>query len=55
MNDHVLNNVEKFLPLSDPNVFSEMIKSITGELNNLALKRKYKGIGSVLVPGYNVI
>lgn len=55
MNDHLSSDIEKFIPFSDPNIFSEMIKSITGELNNLALKRKYKGIGSVLVPGYNVI
>ena len=62
MNDHKLvenestkKAIERFLPLSDPNVFSEMIKSITGELNDLALKRKYKGIGSVLVPGFNVM
>lgn len=46
-------NMETYLPLSDPNMFGNLIKSIVTDINKNALKRKYDGLPAVLVPSFN--
>lgn len=48
-------NMETYLPLSDPNMFGNLIKSIVTDINKNALKRKYDGLPAVLVPSFNSI
>ena len=40
------------LPISDPNIFNEVISSFLNTINKKSLKRKYPGLGAVLVPAY---
>lgn len=48
--DH--SNDEFKLPLSDPNLFSQVVSDVTSTLNKKGLKRKYAGLGTVMCPGY---
>lgn len=40
------------LPISDPNIFNDIIANFTSRLNKKSLKRKYAGLGTIMVPGY---
>lgn len=43
------------IPFSDPSLFSTTISTISSYMNSNAIKRKYTGMGAVMVPGYNII
>lgn len=46
--------IEKLLPTSDPNIFKNLLSAFASDLSKKSLKRKYRGLGTVMVPGYNV-
>lgn len=50
--DHV-SDVFK-IPFSDPNIYSQILSTFVSAINNKAIKRKYPGLGTVMVPGYNM-
>lgn len=52
INDNHLQDSFK-LPISDPNVFKQIVATFAGSMNNGVLRRKYSGIGDVMVPAYN--
>ena len=43
------------IPFSDSNLLSLTVSTISSSLNRTAIKRKFPGIASVLVPSYNII
>lgn len=51
--DHTLDNLK--LPLSDSNLFTQIIPTFISNLNKKSVKRKFPGSGCVMVPGYGII
>lgn len=43
------------VPFSDPSIFSKSISSLSSYINKTAIKRKYAGMGAVMVPAYKII
>lgn len=49
------HKLDKFkIPFSDPNIYSNILSTFVSIINNKSIKRKYPGLGTVLVPGYNI-
>ena len=49
------HNLDKFkIPFSDPNIYSNILSTFVSIINNKSIKRKYPGLGTVMVPGYNI-
>ena len=42
------------IPFSDPNIYNQLISSFTSIINNKSIKRRYPGLGMVMVPGYDM-
>lgn len=68
LTDNILRKIEKKfnrninhlqdvfkIPLSDPNVYSQILPTLVSIINNKSIKRKFSGSGCVMVPGFNVI
>lgn len=52
--DHGISDaIEQLLPMSDPNLFEQINSAFISSINGDVLKRKYRGLGTVMVPGYN--
>ncbi len=43
------------LPMSNNDIMNDIIKTVTSKINKSAIKRKYAGMGAVMVPAYNLI
>jgi len=41
--------------MSDNAIMSDIIKTVTSRINKTAIKRRYAGMGAVMVPAYNLI
>lgn len=41
------------MPFSDPSIFSKALASFTSSINKTAIKRKFPGMGAVMVPAYD--
>ena len=54
-NGDSLIDAEVWIPFSDTTVLSKLISTITSQINKSAIKRKYAGIASVMVPAYDLI
>lgn len=53
LNVDLSSGQKKFLlPISDPNVFRQIITQFVSQMNTI-IKRKYPGIGDVMTPGYD--
>lgn len=50
--NHELDKIK--IPFSDPNIYSQFFQTIVSSINSKSIKRKYPGLGAVLVPGYNI-
>lgn len=50
----VTDDQQIFVPFSDNNILGSAISTITSNINNTAIKRKYPGIASILVPAYDI-
>lgn len=50
--DHKLDNLK--IPFSDPNIFSQILSSFVSNINKKSIKRQYPGLGTVMVPSYNM-
>lgn len=51
--DHLQDAIK--VPFSDPNVYSNILSTFVGAINNKSVKRKYPGLGSVMAPGYDIV
>lgn len=51
--DHFSDDLK--LPLSDPNIYSQIIPTIANIINKKSIKRKFSGSGCVIIPGYNIM
>lgn len=45
---------EIWIPFSDPNLYSKIFSTFVSVINKKAIKRKYPGVGAVMVPSYNM-
>lgn len=43
------------IPFSDPSIFGIALSGFTSAINSAAVKRKFPGLGAVMVPAYNMI
>ena len=50
--DHSLDEFK--IPFSDPNIYSNILSTFVSIINRKSIKRKYPGLGTVLVPGYDM-
>lgn len=46
-------DAEFHMPFSDPSIFSKALASFTSSINKTAIKRKFPGMGAVMVPAYD--
>lgn len=46
-------NAKFHMPFSDPSIFSKALASFTSSINKTAIKRKFPGMGAVMVPAYD--
>lgn len=51
--DHLKDKIK--VPFSDPNVYSNILSTFVGTINNKSVKRKYPGLGTVMAPGYDIV
>lgn len=42
------------IPLSDPNIYSQILPTLVSVINKKSIKRKFSGSGCVMIPGFNV-
>ena len=42
------------MPFSDPNMYSQILSTISGIINKKSIKREYPGNGMVMTPGYKI-
>ena len=42
------------IPLSDSNVYSQILPTLVSIINKKSIKRKFSGSGCVMIPGFNV-
>lgn len=42
------------IPFSDPNIYSKILQLLGNVLNKKSIKRKYPGMGQVMVPGFGI-
>lgn len=46
---------DKFkIPFSDPNIYSNILSTVSSVLNRKSIKRKYPGTGQIMVPSYGI-
>ena len=50
--DHVLDQLK--VPFSDPNIYSTILSTFVSVINKKSIKRQYPGLGTVMVPGYDI-
>lgn len=50
--DHSLDEFK--IPFSDPNIYSTILSTFVSVINKKSIKRQYPGLGTVMVPGYNI-
>lgn len=50
--DHALDEFK--IPFSDPNIYSTILSTFVSVINKKSIKRQYPGLGTVMVPGYNI-
>lgn len=50
--DHSLDDLK--IPFSDPNIYSSILSSFVSNINKKSIKRQYPGLGTVMVPSYNL-
>lgn len=50
--DHELDKFK--IPFSDPNIYSQILSTIVSNINKKSIKRQYPGLGTVMVPSYNM-
>lgn len=43
------------IPFSDPSIFGMALSGFTSAINSSAIKRKFPGVGAVMVPAYNMV
>ena len=43
------------IPYSDPSIFAKTLSSFTSNINKIAIKRKFPGMGAVMAPAYNIV
>lgn len=42
------------LPISDPNIFADIVNNFVTTINNKVIKRKYPGLPTIMTPGYKI-
>ena len=50
--DHSLDKLK--IPFSDPNIYSSILSTFVSNINKKSIKRQYPGLGTVMVPSYNI-
>lgn len=50
--DHSLDKFK--IPFSDPNIYSSILSTFVSNINKKSIKRQYPGLGTVMVPSYNM-
>lgn len=52
-----IDHIDDFykIPFSDPSLFASSLSSLASTVNKDAIKRKYSGLGAVMVPAYNIM
>ena len=50
--DHALDEFK--IPFSDPNIYSTILSTFVSVINKKSIKRQYPGLGTVMVPGYDI-
>lgn len=50
--DHALDEFK--IPFSDPNIYNTILSTFVSNINKKSIKRQYPGLGTVMVPGYNL-
>ena len=50
--DHALDEIK--IPFSDPNIYSTILSTFVSIINKKSIKRQYPGLGTVMVPGYDI-
>lgn len=50
--DHSLDKLK--IPFSDPNIYSSILSTFVSNINKKSIKRQYPGLGTVMVPSYNM-
>ena len=50
--DHSLDEFK--IPFSDPNIYSTILSTFVSVINKKSIKRQYPGLGTVMVPGYDI-
>lgn len=50
--DHSLDELK--IPFSDPNIYSSILSTFVSNINKKSIKRQYPGLGTVMVPSYNI-
>jgi len=51
--DHTLD--EFVIPLSDSNVYSQILNVFSSIINKKSIKREYPGNGMIMTPGFEII
>jgi hypothetical protein len=41
--------------MSNNDIMNDIVKTVTSRINKTAIKRRYAGMGAVMVPAYNLI
>ncbi len=50
--DHSLDDLK--IPFSDPNIYSNILSSFVSNINKKSIKRQFPGLGTVMVPSFNI-
>lgn len=50
--NHSLDKLK--IPFSDPNIYSSILSTFVSNINKKSIKRQYPGLGTVMVPSYNM-
>ncbi len=50
--NHALDEFK--IPFSDPNIYSTILSTFVSVINKKSIKRQYPGLGTVMVPGYDI-
>ena len=50
--NHELDKLK--IPFSDPNIYSQILSTFVSNINQKSIKRQYPGLGTVMVPSYNM-
>ena len=50
--DHALDEFK--IPFSDQNIYSTILSTFVSVINKKSIKRQYPGLGTVMVPGYDI-